>query len=157
MIPTILIIALAIYWLLKETDYLRIHLLVGAYYPPIEYQRKTWDELKPYTVHKNSPMWLTSPASMEPLCGLDWLENTMHVVPEYKIQLNFGTIKHDINVKPEHESILKDVMKFNTQNIKPRKLPCHKSTKCGAINPNWERARFEELMESVDTRELVTA
>jgi len=81
MIPSIIIISLAMYWLLLETDCLRIRLMIGE---PVEYERKSWLELKPSTTNRNDPFWLKFPEHMEPLCGLNWLENTMHVMGDLK-------------------------------------------------------------------------
>ena len=111
MITTILIFSLSIYWLMIETDWLRVD-LIGAL-PEIEYQRKPWEELEPRgkITLKKYPFWLCYPEHMAPLCGRDWLENTIHIIPEYKIELNTGGVHYKMNIKSE--GILNQVMKVN--------------------------------------------
>ncbi len=46
MIATILIVSLAFYWLLRETDYFRIHLIRGPYI--IDYRAKWLETFEPY-------------------------------------------------------------------------------------------------------------
>lgn len=109
MIATSIIIGVALLWLAYETDYMRVRLLVGKL--AVVYERKSWGELKPWIITKHHPFWLRHPDNMSPLCGLAWLENTMHVIPEYKIELNTGGVHYKMNIKTH--SILKEVMKAN--------------------------------------------
>jgi len=101
MLATILIVTIALYWLARESDYLRIRLLAGI--EAIQYERKSWDEIKPTCkLTKQYPFWLRFPEHMSPLCGLDWLENTMHVIPEYKLELvgvGYKTTIHSNNAQ----------------------------------------------------------
>jgi len=90
MITLTSILILAFIWLLAETDWLRIRLLIGVNATPIVYQYKTWEEILamlPCKLTKNDPGWLRFPGNMAPLTGWDWLHNTMHIIPEYKIEL----------------------------------------------------------------------
>ena len=116
MIELLITIGLAFIWLGYETDWMRIRLPVGEDSKAIVYETKTWQELKPYNPSfKLYPMWVTLPENMSPLCGWDWLNNTLHIIPIYKIELNFGGgYKQTINVKATSQNIIKQVMKVNT-------------------------------------------
>jgi len=109
MIATILIVSIALAWLGYETDGMRARLPVGAYPELIE--RKSWDELKPTSNLNRYPFWLRHPGNMAPICGWDWLEQTMHIVPEYKIELNTYGVRYQMTVKKD--SVLSQVMKAN--------------------------------------------
>ena len=113
MTAAIVIISLALYWLGYESRWLTIRLLVGCDAVIIEYARKPWEELEPRgkISLKNYPFWLCFPEHMHPLCGREWLENTMHVVPEYNIYMAIGGCRYNMTVK--QEGILKQVMKAN--------------------------------------------
>jgi len=80
----LILIVIAFIWLGYETDWMRVRLLVGV---QSSEHRKSWLDLKPYTTKKTDPFWLRWPEIMEPMCGLKWLEETMHIIPEYKIEL----------------------------------------------------------------------
>lgn len=116
MIDLIITMLLAFTWLLYETDWMRVRLPVGILPEPIKYQTKTWEELKPWNpTLKHYPMWVVYPSNISPLCGWDWLKNTAHIIPQYHIELNFGTgYKQTINLKAPSQSIIKEVMKVNT-------------------------------------------
>ena len=107
MIATIIIILIALYWLGIESNWLTIRLLFGI--DTDKHERKTWDELKPCKVYKNHPFWLRHPSNMSPLCGWDWLEKTMHVVPEYKIELSQPGYKSTMTIRDCE--IIKDVFR----------------------------------------------
>ena len=95
---TIIILALA--WLGHETDWMSVRLLIGADTPIVEYQYKTYKELNLYQLTASQqPMWLSNPYYMEPLCGKDWLENTMHVIPECKIELTHSGVRYNMTIK----------------------------------------------------------
>ena len=114
MIISILVILCAFYWLLKETDYLRVRFVA---YGSIEQEpviRKAWDEIQTDILNlpdKYQPFWIKHPENMQPLCGLEWLENNTHIIPEYKIQLNMYGVRYKMTVK--QASVIKDVMKVN--------------------------------------------
>uniref|UniRef100_A0A6M3LLF2 Uncharacterized protein n=1 Tax=viral metagenome TaxID=1070528 RepID=A0A6M3LLF2_9ZZZZ len=112
MIASVIIIILAFTWLLIESDFMRARLLAGADLSIIEYERKSWTELKPSNpTYKKHPFWLVCPDNMTPLCGWDWLKNTMHIIPEYKVELALAGVNYKLNVKSS--GVLKDVMKAN--------------------------------------------
>lgn len=112
MIATIIIVSLALGWLGKETDWLTVRLLIGAEAVIIEYQRKSWEDLEPRgRLNKQYPFWLRFPEHMAPLCGLEWLRNTMHVIPEYKIELIGETYKTTIH--SHSTDALRDAFRVN--------------------------------------------
>ena len=106
MIIASIIIGLAFIWLGYETNWVRVRLLVGI---ETSTKYKTWAELKPWSTKKSDPMWLRFPKIMEPLSGWDWLENTMHIIPEYTIELITDTSK--ITMRSQNMSILRDAFK----------------------------------------------
>lgn len=111
------IILIAFIWLLIESDFLRINLN----YEPEAIERKSWSELERLAMSipaKQQPFWLRNPDYMQPLCGLDWLNNTMHVIPQYKIQITAWGVKNTITLKQADARILKDVA---TSILKPTK------------------------------------
>lgn len=111
MITAILLIGLALGWLLIETDWLRVQLEYGACVQIIE-QRKSWEEIKPTgNLNKQYPFWLRFPEHMTPLCGREWLENTMHVIPEYKMELVGVGYKTTIN--SNSTNALRDACRVN--------------------------------------------
>ncbi len=108
----------AFIWLLKESDWLRINLA----YIPENIVRKSWADLKPLAdsiPNSQKPFWLKFPENMSPLCGQEWLENTMHVVPDYKIQIKAYNVTHTITLKQADSKILKDIA---IATLKPSKL-----------------------------------
>jgi len=113
MIAAIIITGMALYWLARETRWFTIRLLVGCEPVIIEYERKSWKELEPRgkISMKQYPFWLCFPEHMTPLCGLDWLNNTMHVIPEYKIYMAIGGCRYNMTIKKDN--VLKDVMRVN--------------------------------------------
>lgn len=122
------IILLAFYWLLRETDYLRVRLPVGC--PSISVppeMRQSWDIITRNTKAKNLNNFVTDPYTYTPLCGFDWLNNREHVIPEYKIELQHGGVKHNMTIKDP--SIMKQVvqaMRANPKPVKTRKLSRNK-------------------------------
>lgn len=110
MIALVVTLILALTWLGYETDWMQVRLSIGV----IEvvsngYKFKSWNELKPYNPNFRSyPMWLTHPDNMTPLCGLDWLENTMHIIPECRIELNHSGVKYNMTIK--EPAIIKSVV-----------------------------------------------
>jgi len=96
MIATIIIVSLALAWLLAETDFMRVRLAVGII---DTCQRKSWEELKPWNPNKQFPFWVRFPNSMSPLCGWDYVLNTMHIIPEHKLELITATARYTIGRK----------------------------------------------------------
>jgi len=111
------IMVLVFSWLLVETNFMRVRLQVGCSIIGVltpEYERMSWEEVvSKYmpTANKYQPFWYKYPANMSPLCGLDWLENTMHIIPEYRFELKMNGNRYDMRIKDL--SILKEVMKVN--------------------------------------------
>lgn len=98
----------ALIWLMKESKWLRVNLV----YIPDIVTRKAWSELRPVALsipNSQKPFWLKFPDNMTPLCGLDWIEDTMHVVPEYKFEIKAYNVKHTITLKQADSKILKDI------------------------------------------------
>ena len=135
MVYSIILVAIAFYWLLKETDYLRVKLPIGAI-PVIEIAEpiyKTWQELAPnsYQVKHWHPFFIRHPEFMNPLCGLDWLENTMHIVPEYKIVLEHSGVKHTMTI--QDPSIIKNVVSAMKSKSKAHKVTKARRNKYGGL------------------------
>ncbi len=100
---------MALTWLLYETDWMRVRLPMGIEVPSNGHKFKSWDELKPWNPKFSQyPMWLTCPDNMSPLCGLDWLENTMHIIPECRMELNHSGVKYNMTIK--EPSIMRSVV-----------------------------------------------
>lgn len=112
MIPSIIVILSAFYWLLRETDYLRVRLLVGSDIPPIIIERISWDVCQ----SRYSRLKLSCGVE-EPLCGWDWLMNNTHPIPQAIFDLNTGGVRYHFNIKDT--VILKDVL-LATKYNKPK-------------------------------------
>jgi hypothetical protein len=113
MIATIVIVSLALVWLGYETRWMRVRLLTGAAYTPPQYEYKTWDELELWRLpERYQPFWLKHPDNMLPLCGWDYLKNTMHVIPDITMSLYFGNGYRQTFrlLKPE---LMKQIIKIN--------------------------------------------
>ena len=136
MITTLIIIALAFYWLLSETDYLRIRLLIGDDKPKHLARYKAYNSLKKKKYY-NVPIYsggntddflsteitydvVLAPGITEPLCGWDWLDKHCAdlVGFENKVYLAIAGVKYDMTIKSP--SILNEVMKVNKLNKKER-------------------------------------
>ena len=110
MFISICMMVLAFTWMLLETDYLRIRLPIGKI--PDNVKRQSWTELKQLAKSlpdKLKPFWLKYPENMIPLCGIDWLENTMHVIPETKIEL--VNCVHHYTIKSNNSNALRDAFR----------------------------------------------
>jgi hypothetical protein len=111
MIIALLFILAGFYWLFRETDYLRIRLPVGAI--PDKVNRISWDDVKSQYLNrltaKQTPKWYSNPKTYPPLCGQEWLETTMHVIPETSVQLIDETSKFII--KSDNANALKDAFR----------------------------------------------
>ena len=110
MLVTLLVIGIAFYWMLRETDYLRVHLLVGpeAIIHPLEWT--TWEDIRAGLgkARANDVMFLRFPDIMAPLCGWDYLTNTKHVIPECRLEVDYGGVRYKMIIKDY--SILKDLV-----------------------------------------------
>lgn len=104
MVVAILIICLAYYWLLNETNYLRVRLLIGVESKPLELQRISWGACQSrYRVLK------LSIGVDEPLCGWDWLESRTHPIPQVTVDINSGGVRYHWDIKDT--VILNDAIK----------------------------------------------
>ncbi len=135
MIATILIVSLAFYWLLRETDYFRIHLIRGtipvkakAYAAYDVYNSMTQKKIYKVKVHtggnvpddlqyNESPYHtyniVLSPGIDNVLCGFDWLDKHVADLENYnpKVYMSIGNVRYDMTIKkPE---IIKDIMRVN--------------------------------------------
>ena len=108
MLATIVLVSLAFYWLAVETDYFRVNL---ALIPEVV-ERKSWSELEPAAQRipdKLKPFWLKHPENMQPLCGLDWLTTTQHVIPTYKFEIKAWNVTHKVNLKSADCRVLREL------------------------------------------------
>ena len=109
MVALIATILIALTWLGYETDWMRVGLPMGISTPINGHKYETWANLKPYNPNFGQyPMWLTHPDNMVPLCGLAWLENTMHIIPECRIELNHSGVRYNMTIK--EPSIMRSVV-----------------------------------------------
>ena len=124
MISLIIVLILLFAWLGYTTNWLRIRLLVGIYDSVIECEFKTWDELKPWNPSfKRYPMWVACPDNMAPLCGWDWLKNTLHIIPHYRIEIIAFGVTNRINlVAGENTKLLKDISRSTLGATRAQKL-----------------------------------
>ncbi len=125
MIPSILAILAGLSWLLDETNLMRIRLYTGAI--PDHTIRKSWKELIPNLrsiPNRLQPFWYKFPENMQPLCGLDWLENTMHVIPEYKFEFNAYGLHSTItlNAIENNDKLIKDIAEATLRPNKQERL-----------------------------------
>lgn len=90
----LIIIAIAFIWLGYETNWLTIRLPYGSLPVIPEPERMSWDDIK----LKYKPLEF-SPGVEAPLCGWDWLENTMHVIPESKVYMIHGGVRYSMTIK----------------------------------------------------------
>ena len=153
MLFTIIIIGIALVWLMRETNNLKVHLLVGPYHAPIVYQYEDWETIKTRLENmprKAMPSYIRLPESYTPLCGWDWLENRQHVIPVNKIQLDFGTRRYDMTVNDPDK--LKDIIKVNTVRRNVNRKP--KIDKGLTYNPHYT-AHLDKLL--IEDKELVEA
>lgn len=132
MIPTIIILLGALYWLLKETDYLRVRLLVGAESKPKYARYKAYNSLtkrKYYdggTLHEGNnypegyspngePEYqiVLNPGIDNILCGWDWLNYHVADMVDYqpKVEMAIGGVRYNMTIK--QPAIIKDVMRVN--------------------------------------------
>ena len=131
MILTILTIALALIWLGKETDWLRVRLLIGKDKPKVFAQYRAFNSLKKkkyyeVEVHAGSnadepqgTMYtvVLDPGITDPICGWDWLDKHVADLVDYtpRVELQLAGIKYDMTIKPAgiEQGIMDKVMKVN--------------------------------------------
>ena len=150
MLLSIILILSALYWLLLETNWLRISLLVGNEFQPVEHPRMAWRELcssmydgdertgtQGMTGHARDENYIRLPDVYEPLCGWDWLENTMHVIPSCDLELKYDRVRYRIHLEPTPEAsgILTKVMKAQRVKV-PRAT--RRKVKGVTVNPHYQ-------------------
>ena len=119
-------IILAFYWLILETDYLRVRLLVGVIAPPVELERLNWDACQARYG------WLKLSTGVEsPLCGWDWLQNNTHPIPQVKVSFSSGGVRYNWDIKDP--IILKDAITATHAKPKPVKAYKPKRNKLGGL------------------------
>lgn len=132
MLATIIVIALALSWMVYETDFMRVRLLVGEPAKPKYARYKVYNSssrktLKPdYRLHEGdnypegySPngepeyIIVLNPGIDNVLCGWEWLNKHCADLVDYqpKVQMLTGGVKYDMTIK--EPSIIKDVMRVN--------------------------------------------
>uniref|UniRef100_A0A6M3IDV6 Uncharacterized protein n=1 Tax=viral metagenome TaxID=1070528 RepID=A0A6M3IDV6_9ZZZZ len=131
MIVAITIIGLAFYWLLLESDYLRIRLMIGEPSTPKYARYKAYNAMskrKYYSgsIHEgnNYPVdyspngeqeytIVLNPGIDNILCGWEWLDKHCADLVDYQpdIYLETGGVRYSMTIK--QPSILKDVMRVN--------------------------------------------
>jgi len=103
MVTTLLVIASAFYWLLCETDYLRVRLLVGDLPAIPEVERISWG-----VCQSRYPSLKLSCGVEQPLCGWDWLKNNTHPIPQVDVSFSSGGVRYHWHI--EDCNILKDAI-----------------------------------------------
>jgi hypothetical protein len=122
MLYCLLIIGIAFYLLLKETDYLRIRLYVGAICQDGDCCawkfKDEWvtPEMKTELIYLWSNLPKTTREAMaqglqDPLCGWGYAWQYHDIVPECKVEMNLNNVRYKFDLKDP--SILKDIMKAN--------------------------------------------
>ena len=129
MIPTILAIILSFYWLLRETDFLRVRLQIGAdkIEPPKPARYVAYNSMtkkKHYTVElrtgsnveePDGPTYTVvfNPGITEPLCGWDWLDKHVGDLVDYqpRVQMAIGGVQYDMTIKAS--GVMDQVMRAN--------------------------------------------
>ncbi len=105
MLLTILAILLSFYWLLRETHFLTVHLLIGPEEKPVELERLTWSECVARYGRKQVDF---TKYNEEPICGWDWLQKNTHPIPQAKFDLETGGVRYHMQIRDT--VVLKDVL-----------------------------------------------
>ena len=120
MIATTLIIGLALYWLLRESDYLRENLMpvlcqIGACSDwRLQDSQVTEDmkhELIKLSANNHRLKWGEFKEYMTPLCGWGYAYQFKDFKPEYKIELIDGTYRQ--TMRTDNIAVLKDAFRVN--------------------------------------------
>lgn len=132
MLATIFITGIALYWLLIETDYLRVRLLVGNSKKPKYARYSVWNSASrktlkaDYLKHKGNnfpadyspngePEYqiLLSPGIDNVLCGFDWLDKHCADLVDYSpdVSMHIGGVRYSMTIK--EPAIIKDIMRVN--------------------------------------------
>jgi len=133
MITAIIIIGIAFYFFLRETDWLCVRLPVGKLKPPKYARYKVYNILKSRkpsygdtTLYEGNnypegyspngePEYqvILSPGIDNVLCGFDWLNKHCASMVDYKPQvfMTLGNVRYSMTIK--QPAIIKDIMKAN--------------------------------------------
>ena len=104
----LIIIGIGFTWLLIETDWMRVRLLVGSIKEaPVQNNERYVDWEKAF----DFKAWgtLIKGADIDPICGWDWIKNRQHIIPECRIEMVHLGVRHTIVIKDV--SVIKDVVK----------------------------------------------
>lgn len=109
MIVSLIVIALAFTWLLYESDWMRVRLLVGAIpeLEPVErirlYRHNNYFTRSDgtYSAFDKYADTVLSAGIEEPVCGWDWLIGRDHPLVEYGFELIAWGCKHTLTVNPD--------------------------------------------------------
>jgi hypothetical protein len=122
MLYCLLIIGIAFWYLLIETNFLRIRLYVGAICQDGDCCawkfKDEWvtPEMKQHLLN----LWTNLPKEIrakyqegiqEPMCGWGYAYQYHDVIPECKVEMNLNNVRYKFDLKDP--SILKDIMKAN--------------------------------------------
>ncbi len=133
MISAIVIIGLAFLWLLYETNYMRVRLLVGdrvipkyaryAVYNKLGNKKPAWSDTTLYTggnlpadySPNGEPCYtiVLNPGIDNVLCGFDWLNEHCAAMVDYQpeVFMHIGGVRYQMTIK--QPSIIKDIMRVN--------------------------------------------
>lgn len=125
MLATIIIVGLAFYWLLLESDYMRIRLPVGDV-PIVELERISWQSC----VSKYGSLKLSIGVT-EPLCTWEWLKNNTHPIPQVDVKFESGGVRY--HWKVEDCNILKNAITATHAKRKNGSKSLYKRNKQGGI------------------------
>ena len=125
MIPTILSITLMLYWLLHETDYLRVRLIIGSYQVCEIGECCQWrlpdcavtQDMKQELIgswrngNKKTNLWLSTLETSDSnlLCGWGYAYQYREFEPEYTVELLRPGYHATMHIKDQ--TIFKDVMR----------------------------------------------
>jgi len=123
MIACLIVTTLALLWLGLETEWMMIRLPMGSDILPVKCEYKTWEQLKPRNPNKQYPFWVRCPDYMSPLCGWDYIKNTMHIIPEYRFEIIAFGVKSRINLKKGDDArLIKAIADCTLKATKAQKL-----------------------------------
>lgn len=133
MLISLFLFALSYYWLLRETDWLRVRLLVGKEKPKVFAQYKAYNSFKKKKTYEVELHFgsnseeptpdmicynvVLDPGITEPLCGWAWLDKHCADMVDFtpNVYLDMVGVRYNMTIKPQgvSEGILGKVMKVN--------------------------------------------
>ncbi len=128
MVPALAIIILALTWLGRETEWLRLQLLVGApalSAPDTPEVRAAWDTFDWRTMQFFTYSYGSGVVWKVPLCGWDWITGREHIIPEYDVEFSAAGCRYKMHLNSTDKAAkaLGQVMKVNTKKHLPNPLP----------------------------------